>query len=293
MIFPTKKRLDFDESSSSSTSSSSSHREQPIYLQANQQPKFDSNLFARQKTSKYSHPTMSVGLVPHKNPTPLQPQPNKENKVLADFGAGMFAGMFSKTMQGQYHQSETRRSTPTSLPYVSPLNVKLFPNSSNADLSQRSTAGSHASTGRSSMKSSQMSTSSTPTDFFLQKSLSPFAFNKGYDSESSKEKLSEQNKVNKLKKEAVMSPRSKKQWEELEKKIKVSSSSAKVDELIASYTRSLTEIPNRYWWKVFFDLAEVLKKECYYQEAKQYYKASVYLQPYVQEVSIPFSFENI
>lgn len=138
-----------------------------------------------------------------------------------------------------------------------------------------------------------MSTSSTPTDFFLQKSLSPFAFNKGYDSESSKEKLSEQNKVNKLKKEAVMSPRSKKQWEELEKKIKVSSSSAKVDELIASYTRSLTEIPNRYWWKVFFDLAEVLKKECYYQEAKQYYKASVYLQPYVQEVSIPFSFENI
>lgn len=143
------------------------------------------------------------------------------------------------------------------------------------------------------MKSSQMSTSSTPTDFFLQKSLSPFAFNKGYDSESSKEKLSEQNKVNKLKKEAVMSPRSKKQWEELEKKIKVSSSSAKVDELIASYTRSLTEIPNRYWWKVFFDLAEVLKKECYYQEAKQYYKASVYLQPYVQEVLIPFSLENI
>ena len=95
LIFPTKKRLDFEENTP--VSSQPFLREQPCYLQANQQPKFDSNLFSRQKTSKYSHPTSSVNLVPHKNPSTLQAQTNKENKMFADSGAAMFVGMLNKT----------------------------------------------------------------------------------------------------------------------------------------------------------------------------------------------------
>jgi hypothetical protein len=89
----------------------------------------------------------------------------------------------------------------------------------------------------------------------------------------------------KLKKEAQLSPRSKSYFDDIERKRKDLNSKASSTELLNFYMGLLPEVPARYQWKIFLELAEAFKKDCNYNYAKSFYKIAVHLQPYNSDVT--------
>jgi len=90
----------------------------------------------------------------------------------------------------------------------------------------------------------------------------------------------------KLKKEAQLSPRSKSYFDDIERKRKDLNSKCSSSELLNFYLGLLPDVPSRYHWKIFLDLAEAFKKDCNYNYAKSFYKIAVHMQPYNSDVSI-------
>ena len=71
-----------------------------------------------------------------------------------------------------------------------------------------------------------------------------------------------------------MSPRSKQQFDEIDKKRKeiVNKNNGTPQDLLNFYLGQLPEVPNRYHWKIFLELAEIFKKDCNHGYAKTFYK---------------------
>lgn len=90
--------------------------------------------------------------------------------------------------------------------------------------------------------------------------------------------------LRKLKKESLLSPRSKAFFDEIEKKRKDINSKSSSLEIMNYYMGLLNEIPQKYHWKLFLDLAESFKKEGNYLNAKSFYKMATYIQPYNSDV---------